>query len=125
MRFDKVFLDKIIERVAALHNPQLNPAVKEAFNIAYDNIYAFHYAQKALLVKVENMKGVRCKRVSRCITSVGLYVPRGTTVLPSTALMLAVMRLIFCLFCTSLHRLQDAKLLFWILRQENIAASAR
>ncbi|KAI3964047.1 hypothetical protein MKW92_014290 [Papaver armeniacum] len=77
------FLDKIIERV-------LDPAVKEAFDVAYDNIYAFHYAQKAPPVKVENMKGVRCKRVSRCITSVGLYVPGGTAVLPSTALMLAV-----------------------------------
>ncbi|KAI3980304.1 hypothetical protein MKX01_001375 [Papaver californicum] len=89
-RFDKVSLDKIIERVAGLPDPQLDPAVKEAFDVAYDNIYAFHYAQKAPPVKVENMKGVRCKRVSRCITSVGLYVPGGTAVLPSTALMLAV-----------------------------------
>ncbi|KAI3880230.1 hypothetical protein MKX03_015209 [Papaver bracteatum] len=89
-RFDKVSLDKIIERVADLPDPQLDPAVKEAFDVAYDNIYAFHYAQKAPPVKVENMKGVRCKRVSRCITSVGLYVPGGTAVLPSTALMLAV-----------------------------------
>ncbi|RZC47083.1 hypothetical protein C5167_040035 [Papaver somniferum] len=89
-RFDKVSLDKIIERVADLPDPQLDPAVKEAFDVAYDNIYAFHYAQKAPPEKVENMKGVRCKRVSRCITSVGLYVPGGTAVLPSTALMLAV-----------------------------------
>ncbi|MQM01664.1 hypothetical protein Taro_034420 [Colocasia esculenta] len=36
------------------------------------------------------MKGVRCKRVARCISSVGLYVPGGTAVLPSTALMLSV-----------------------------------
>ncbi|KAI3847614.1 hypothetical protein MKW92_034283 [Papaver armeniacum] len=36
------------------------------------------------------MKGVRCKRSIRCITSVGIYEPRGTAVLPSTALMLAV-----------------------------------
>lgn len=35
-------------------------------------------------------QGVRCKRVARCISSVGLYVPGGTAVLPSTALMLAV-----------------------------------
>ncbi|KAI3930026.1 hypothetical protein MKW92_032481 [Papaver armeniacum] len=89
-RFDKVSLDKIIERVADIPDPQLDPAVKEAFDVAYDNIYAFHFAQKAPPVKVENMKGVRCKRVSRCITSVGLYVPGGTAVLPSTALMLAV-----------------------------------
>ena len=38
----------------------------------------------------EFMKGVRCKRITRCISSVGLYVPGGTAVLPSTALMLAV-----------------------------------
>ncbi|XP_052183813.1 histidinol dehydrogenase, chloroplastic-like isoform X3 [Diospyros lotus] len=36
------------------------------------------------------MKGVRCKRIARCIASVGLYVPGGTAVLPSTALMLSV-----------------------------------
>ncbi|KAI3902833.1 hypothetical protein MKW92_048225, partial [Papaver armeniacum] len=89
-RFDKVSLDKIIEQVADLPDPQLDPAVKEAFDVAYDNIYAFHFAQKSPPVKVENMKGVRCKRVSRCITSVGLYVPGGTAVLPSTTLMLAV-----------------------------------
>lgn len=35
-------------------------------------------------------QGVRCKRVARSIASVGLYVPGGTAVLPSTALMLSV-----------------------------------
>ncbi|KAJ7969086.1 Histidinol dehydrogenase, chloroplastic [Quillaja saponaria] len=39
---------------------------------------------------VENMKGVKCKRVARSIASVGLYVPGGTAVLPSTALMLSI-----------------------------------
>ncbi|KAI3874766.1 hypothetical protein MKW98_019339 [Papaver atlanticum] len=77
---------------------KLDPAVKETFDAAYDNIHAFHFAQKAPAVKVENMKGVRCKRVSRCITSVGLYVPGGTAVLPSTALMLAVVNFFFFFF---------------------------
>lgn len=36
------------------------------------------------------MPGVRCWRVARPINAVGLYVPGGTAVLPSTALMLAV-----------------------------------
>ena len=36
------------------------------------------------------MPGVVCKRVARPIGGVGLYVPGGTAVLPSTALMLAV-----------------------------------
>ncbi|KAL5771823.1 hypothetical protein ACOSQ2_011747 [Xanthoceras sorbifolium] len=89
-RFDKVKLDKIVENVADLPNPQLDAASKEAFDVAYDNIYAFHFAQKSAEQSVENMKGVKCKRVARSIGSVGLYVPGGTAVLPSTALMLAV-----------------------------------
>ncbi|KAF5184896.1 Histidinol dehydrogenase [Thalictrum thalictroides] len=89
-RFDKVTLDKIVENVADLPDPELDPAVKEAFDVAYDNIYAFHVAQKSAEKYVENMAGVRCKRVARCIASVGIYVPGGTAVLPSTALMLSV-----------------------------------
>lgn len=58
--------------------------------MAYNNIYAFHAAQKPVEKVVENMHGVRCKRVARSIASVGLYVPGGTAVLPSTALMLSV-----------------------------------
>ena len=59
--------------------------------MAYANIEKFHEAQKELGdVDVETMPGVRCRRVSRPIGAVGLYVPGGTAVLPSTALMLAV-----------------------------------
>ena len=59
--------------------------------MAYDNIAAFHQAQAGLAdVDVETMPGVRCRRVSRPIGAVGLYVPGGTAVLPSTALMLAI-----------------------------------
>uniref|UniRef100_A0A7C9E7Q1 Histidinol dehydrogenase, chloroplastic n=1 Tax=Opuntia streptacantha TaxID=393608 RepID=A0A7C9E7Q1_OPUST len=89
-KFDKVKLDKVVENVAELPDPELDPTIKEAFDVAYDNIYAFHAAQKSQEKIVENMKGVRCKRVARSIESVGLYVPGGTAVLPSTALMLAI-----------------------------------
>ena len=41
-------------------------------------------------VEVETMPGVRCRRVTRPIGAVGVYVPGGTAVLPSSALMLAV-----------------------------------
>ncbi|XP_042472402.1 histidinol dehydrogenase, chloroplastic-like [Zingiber officinale] len=64
--------------------------VREAFDVAYDNINAFHAAQRIPEKEIENIKGVRCKRIARCIASVGLYVPGGTAVLPSTALMLSV-----------------------------------
>ncbi|KAK8519762.1 hypothetical protein V6N13_031751 [Hibiscus sabdariffa] len=89
-KFDKVSLQKVVENVSELPYPELDPTIKEAFDVAYDNIYAFHLAQKSVEKSVENMKGVRCKRVARSIGSVGLYVPGGTAVLPSTALMLAV-----------------------------------
>ncbi|KAB1995225.1 hypothetical protein ES319_D13G147300v1 [Gossypium barbadense] len=89
-KFDKVKLEKIVENVSELPYPELDPTIKEAFDVAYDNIYAFHLAQKSVEKSVENMKGVRCKRVARSIGSVGLYVPGGTAVLPSTALMLSV-----------------------------------
>ncbi|KAH9747712.1 Histidinol dehydrogenase [Citrus sinensis] len=89
-RFDKVKLEKVVENVSELPDPELDAAVKEAFDVAYNNIYAFHLAQKSAETSVENMKGVRCKRVARSIGSVGLYVPGGTAVLPSTALMLSV-----------------------------------
>ncbi|GAA0152086.1 dehydrogenase [Lithospermum erythrorhizon] len=90
LRFDKVELDEIVVVVSELPEPELEPAVREAFDVAYGNIYAFHAAQKPVEKIVENMKGVRCKRVARGISSVGLYVPGGTAVLPSTALMLSV-----------------------------------
>ncbi|PAN16262.1 hypothetical protein PAHAL_3G049000 [Panicum hallii] len=89
-KFDKVTLDDVVVCVIDLPDAELDPAVKEAFDVAYDNIYAFHVSQKLPEKTVENMKGVRCKRITRCIGSVGLYVPGGTAVLPSTALMLAV-----------------------------------
>ncbi|PIN19139.1 Histidinol dehydrogenase [Handroanthus impetiginosus] len=89
-RFDKVELDSIVENVNDLPDPVLDPVVQEAFDVAYNNIYAFHAAQKPVEKIVENMEGVRCKRVARSISSVGLYVPGGTAVLPSTALMLSV-----------------------------------
>ncbi|XP_057464012.1 histidinol dehydrogenase, chloroplastic-like [Actinidia eriantha] len=89
-RFDKIELDNIVENVADLPDPELDVSVREAFDVAYNNIYAFHAAQKSTEKTVENMKGVRCKRVARSISSVGLYVPGGTAVLPSTALMLSV-----------------------------------
>jgi hypothetical protein len=35
---------------------QLDPEVKESFDVAYDNIYAFHVAQKLPEKIIENMK---------------------------------------------------------------------
>jgi histidinol dehydrogenase len=35
---------------------QLDATVKEAFDVAYNNIYAFHLAQKSVEKSVETMK---------------------------------------------------------------------
>ena len=90
-RFDGVELDATTVRVEDLPEPVLDDDVKKAFDVAYENIAAFHAAQaRTGDVDVTTMPGVRCRRVSRPIGAVGLYVPGGTAVLPSTALMLAV-----------------------------------
>ncbi|KIY02311.1 uncharacterized protein Z520_02449 [Fonsecaea multimorphosa CBS 102226] len=70
---------------------QLPEETIKAINTSYDNILKFHAAQKpsAPLI-VETMPGVTCSRFSRPIEKVGLYIPGGTAVLPSTALMLGV-----------------------------------
>lgn len=90
-RFDKVDLESVTLKVADLPDPVLDPEVKAAFDVAYENIKCFHAAQqKNQHLQVETMPGVNCRRVPRAINNVGLYVPGGTAVLPSTTLMLAV-----------------------------------
>ncbi|KAL0935266.1 histidinol dehydrogenase [Colletotrichum truncatum] len=70
---------------------QLSPESIKAIDISFENIRKFHAAQKEdKPLKVETMPGVVCSRFSRPIERVGLYVPGGTAVLPSTALMLGV-----------------------------------
>jgi len=70
---------------------QLPPETIEAINISYNNILSFHSAQKEEQpLVVETMPGVTCSRFTRPIEKVGLYIPGGTAVLPSTALMLGV-----------------------------------
>lgn len=70
---------------------QLSPETIKAIDTSYENIRKFHSAQKEEKpLRVETMPGVVCSRFSRPIERVGLYVPGGTAVLPSTALMLGV-----------------------------------
>ncbi|WP_138431604.1 histidinol dehydrogenase [Fodinibius saliphilus] len=68
----------------------LNDGVKKAIDTAFNNIYEFHKAQLPSKLEVETMPGVQCKRISRPIERVGLYVPGGTAILPSTLMMLGI-----------------------------------
>ncbi|ELR09301.1 trifunctional histidinol dehydrogenase [Pseudogymnoascus destructans] len=63
----------------------------DAIDISFENIRKFHAAQNEdKPLEVETMPGIICSRFVRPIERVGLYVPGGTAVLPSTALMLGV-----------------------------------
>lgn len=69
---------------------QIPADAKSAIDTAYQNIYKFHASQLKAEPKVETMPGVNCWREARAIERVGLYIPGGTAVLPSTFLMLGV-----------------------------------
>ncbi|WP_207533012.1 histidinol dehydrogenase [Desertivirga arenae] len=90
--FDRVilkslFLDKEqIELIAATIAEEQRVAIETA----YQNIYKFHQSQLKQEEKVETMPGVTCWRELRPIEKVGLYIPGGTAVLPSTFLMLGI-----------------------------------
>ena len=91
-QFDKVRLPQLyidrqsIEKLAS----EIPVKVKKAVNTAYQNIYKFHAAQLQKENGIETMKGVYCWRENRAIEKVGLYIPGGTAVLPSTFLMLGI-----------------------------------
>ncbi|KAK7203324.1 histidinol dehydrogenase-domain-containing protein [Myxozyma melibiosi] len=69
----------------------LDEKTKAAIDMSIENVRKFHAGQleKEPLV-VETQPGVVCSRFARPIETVGLYVPGGTAILPSTALMLGV-----------------------------------
>jgi phosphoribosyl-ATP pyrophosphohydrolase / phosphoribosyl-AMP cyclohydrolase / histidinol dehydrogenase len=91
-KFDKAQLDStVVFPPFAPETMQLDDGIRAAIDAAYANIHKFHEAQvSADTLVVETMPGVVCSRFARPIARVGLYVPGGTAVLPSTALMLGI-----------------------------------
>lgn len=76
--------------LAHVELPRLPEEVSEAIDLAMQNIRRFHEAQIRPRLTVETMEGVTCFREFRPVERVGLYVPGGTAVLPSTAMMLCI-----------------------------------
>ena len=74
----------------ATEEATLSSTVKQAIDIAFANIEQFHRAQLQPAIQIETMPGVMCEKHTRAIESVGLYVPGGTAIFPSTAMMLAI-----------------------------------
>jgi histidinol dehydrogenase len=65
-------------------------ALKDAIELAYQNIHKFHTNQIFNEAPVETTAGVECWRKETAIEKVGLYIPGGTAPLFSTVLMLGV-----------------------------------
>jgi histidinol dehydrogenase len=61
-----------------------------AIERAIDNVQRFHAAQLPQPLSLETTPGVRCERIIRPISTVGLYVPAGSAPLPSAVIMLAI-----------------------------------
>ena len=92
-KFDGAKLDSPILRAPFPKSAmQLSAETTAAIDQAFSNIQRFHAAQleNERPISIETMPGVKCSRFSRPIEAVGLYVPGGTAVLPSTAMMLGV-----------------------------------
>jgi histidinol dehydrogenase len=90
--FDGIKLDNLKVSDDEIKNaiPKIDENLKEAINIAKNNIYKFHRNQLIQEEKIETMEGVICWRKNVPINSVGLYIPGGTAPLFSTLLMLSI-----------------------------------
>jgi len=69
---------------------KLDKKIKKALIAASANIEKFHSKQLPKSYEVETTVGIKCRREFRAIENVGLYIPGGTAVLPSTMLMLSI-----------------------------------
>ena len=92
LQFDKVALEELAVSEEEFTEAQacVSQELKDAIQIAHDNIYKFHAAQKFSPIRVETCRGIVCEQRAVPIEKVGLYIPGGTAPLFSTVLMLAV-----------------------------------
>lgn len=91
-RYDQIDLEQLYldeGEIEALAN-NISREQQRALEIAFQNIYKFHATQLKKERTIETMPGVTCWREVRPIEKVGLYIPGGSAVLPSTLLMLGV-----------------------------------
>ncbi|MEO8794551.1 MAG: histidinol dehydrogenase [Daejeonella sp.] len=91
-KFDGIQIEKLYVDKSEFEglSSTLKEAEKAALKAAFVNIEKFHKSQVSSESKIETTTGVTCWRESRAIEKVGLYIPGGTAVLPSTFLMLGI-----------------------------------
>jgi histidinol dehydrogenase len=90
--FDGVKLKKLLvsEKEIADAVSKMSDELKEAIQVAKNNIERFHSFQLQKEEVMETMPGVVCRRKSVAIEKVGLYIPGGSAPLFSTILMLGI-----------------------------------
>ena len=91
-KFDAYTPDQLMVAAQALANAkgELSAELVAAIDVAYENIYRFHEAQKTAPVCLDTQEGVSCWQEKKPIEKVGIYIPGGTAPLFSTVLMLAI-----------------------------------
>jgi histidinol dehydrogenase len=91
LKFDHIDLDDLAVSEADIEAAErlVSPQLRQAIELAHENIRKFHEAQHFRTKKVETQPGVVCWQKSVAIEKVGLYIPGGTAPLFSTVLMLA------------------------------------
>jgi histidinol dehydrogenase len=91
-RFDGVRLaqTRVPNEAARASLDNLDSRLRRALELAAANIEAVHGAQRFHEEPVDVVRGVRVWREWRALRRVGLYVPGGRTVYPSSVLMLAI-----------------------------------
>ncbi|MBK4775453.1 histidinol dehydrogenase [Candidatus Pantoea edessiphila] len=92
IKFDNISLKnfRVTSQQIQEANRRINNKLKQAIDIAANNIRTFHTAQIPNIVDIETQPGVRCQQINRPIKSIGLYIPAGSAPLFSTVLMLAI-----------------------------------
>ena len=91
-RFDAVRLEtlRVSDKEFSLARGFLTSQQHAALETAIANVHRFHSAQLPQPLSLETTPGVRCERIFRAISTVGLYVPAGSAPLPSAVIMLAI-----------------------------------
>lgn len=91
LKFDHIDLEALTvsEDEMAEADRKVSAELRQAIELAHENIHKFHESQRFRSKKVETQPGVTCWQKSVPIEKVGLYIPGGTAPLFSTVLMLA------------------------------------
>lgn len=92
LQFDKVEMNQFSASKEEIETAKtlIPQKLKDAIQLAFDNIYTFHKSQQTTENIIETVNGVKCWRKSVGIEKVGLYIPGGSAPLFSTILMLGI-----------------------------------